>query len=168
VRLVRERRIRYARLGTVQFSAIRNRRADPPRVWYKKLEELMAIPAKPEQRHWSRVKLSCLVRARPSQPTVEEFDEVLATVNSCRGGFYFATDSARYKKHLRLFVTFPYSDALGAINRDYIGEVVRVDDLPDGGKGIAVNLLTTIGLAIQNQLSTFASDTSARAWTHRA
>jgi len=87
---------------------------------------------------------------------------VLATVNSCRGGFYFATDSARYKKHLRLFVTFPYSDAVGAINRDYIGEVVRVDDLPDGGKGIAVNLLTTIGLAMQNHPSTFASDTSTK------
>jgi hypothetical protein len=114
----------------------------------------MTMPSKQEQRHWSRVKLSCLVRARPSQPTVEEFDEVLATVNSCRGGFYFATGSARYKKHLRLFVTFPYSDALGAINRDYIGEVVRVDDLPDGGKGIAVNLLTTIGLAMQNHPST--------------
>jgi len=146
----------------VQFSAIRYRRAGPQRIWYKQLEEFMAIPAKPEQRHWSRVKLSCLVRTRPSQPTVEEFDEVLATVNSCRGGFYFATDSARYKKHLRLFVTFPYSDAVGAINRDYIGEVVRVDDLPDGGKGIAVNLLTTIGLAMQNHPSTFASDTSTK------
>jgi len=122
----------------------------------------MTMPSKQEQRHWSRVKLSCLVRARPSQPTVEEFDEVLATVNSCRGGFYFATGSARYKKHLRLFVTFPYCDALGAINRDYIGEVVRVDDLPDGGKGIAVNLLTTIGLAMQNHPSTFASDTSTK------
>jgi hypothetical protein len=84
----------------------------------------------------------------------EEFDEVLPTVNSCRSGCYFATDDPRYKKHMRLFVTFPYSAVPGAINRDYIGEVVRVDDLPDGRTGVAVNLLTTIGLAIQNHFST--------------
>ena len=104
----------------------------------------------PEQRHWPRVKLPCLVRARPSQPMIEEFDEILPTVNSCRSGCYFTTDNARYKKHLRLFVTVPYSTALGAINRDYIGEVVRIDARPDGRLGVAVNLLTTIGLSMQN------------------
>jgi len=85
---------------------------------------------------------------------------VLDTVNSCRSGCYFATDSACYKKHMRIFVTFPYSVVLGAINRDYIGEVVRVDDLPDGRVGVAVNFLTTIGLTIQNHFSTLGSDTS--------
>jgi hypothetical protein len=93
------------------------------------------------------------VRARPSQPTDDEFDEVLDTLNSSRGGCYFAGDSPRYKRHTRLFVTFPYSSAVGALNRDYIGEVLRVDDLPDGRIGVAINFVTTIGL-IQNHFST--------------
>jgi hypothetical protein len=106
----------------------------------------MTTPSKPEQRRWPRAKLSCLVHARPSQPMDDEFNEVLPTVNSCRSGCYFATHTARYKQHMRLFVTFPYSAAFGAINRDYVGEVVRVDGLPDGRTGVAVKLLTTIGL----------------------
>jgi hypothetical protein len=122
----------------------------------------MTTSPKPEQRHWPRVRLSCPVRARPSQPTVEEFDDVLETVNSCRSGCYFATDSARYRKRLRLFITVPYSVVPGAINRDYIGEVVRVDDLPGGRTGVAVNLLTTIGLTMQNHFSALASEPSTK------
>jgi hypothetical protein len=120
----------------------------------------MPTSSKPEQRQWSRARLSYRVRLRPSQPTVEEFDEVLSTENSCRSGCYFTAVNHLYKKHLRLFVTFPYSAALGAINRDYIGEVVRVDDLPNGRVGVAVNLLTTIGLSSPSQLATHASDPS--------
>ena len=111
-------------------------------------KELMSTSARP-LRHCPRVRLPRLVRARPSQPSLEEFDEVLVTVNSSRDGCYFITGSVHYKKHLRLFVTLPYSDVPGAINRDYVGEIVRVDDLTDGRMGIAVNLLTTIGLTMQ-------------------
>ncbi len=107
-----------------------------------------------EQRHWPRAKLSFPLRARPSQPMLEEFDEIVHTENSCRNGCYFTTGNARYKKHLRLFVTFPYSTTLGAINRDYIGEVVRIDARPDGRLGVAINLLATIGLSVQNHLPT--------------
>ncbi len=96
-----------------------------------------------EKRRWPRVRLSYLVRARPSQPTVQEFDDVLETVNSCRSGCYFATDSVRYKKRLRLLISVPYSVVPGAINRDYIGEIVRVDDLPGGRTGVAVSLHAT-------------------------
>src|SRR5579862_6110125 len=109
----------------------------------------MSITSNLEQRHWPRAKLSCPVRARPSQPTIDEFDEVIVTVNSCRNGCYFTTNSTYFKKHLRLFVMLPYSNSLGAINREYIGEVLRVDSLPDGRIGVAVNLVTTIGLTIQ-------------------
>jgi hypothetical protein len=109
----------------------------------------MTTSSLPEQRHWPRARLSCSVRARPSQPTAGEFDEVLVTLNSCRRGCYFTTDNIRYKKHLRLFFTFPYSGLPGAINRDYLGEVVRVDDLKNGRRGVAVTLLMTISLIKQ-------------------
>jgi hypothetical protein len=120
-------------------------------------EILITTTSNLEQRRWPRVRLSCLVRARPSQPTTDEFDDLLQTVNSCRSGCYFATETARYKKRLRLFITVPYSVVPGAINRDYIGEVVRVDHLPGGRTGVAVSLLATIGLTMHNHFSTLES-----------
>jgi hypothetical protein len=128
----------------------------------QQVEEMMPASSKPEQRHCHRVRLSFLVRVRPSQPTIDEFDEVVVTLNSCRCGCYFTTDSVLYKKHLRLFVTLPYSNSFGAINRDYVGEVLRVDNLKGDRVGVAVKLLTTIGLAIPNHPSTPASDISKR------
>jgi hypothetical protein len=117
---------------------------------------------KPEQRRWPRVRLSFLLRARPSQQIIEPFDEVLVSLNSCRNGCYFTTDSARYKKYMRLFIMFPYSDVLGAINRDYLGEVLRVEHLEDGRWGVAVSLLTSISLTIQDHSPTSVSGIGTR------
>jgi hypothetical protein len=48
---------------------------------------------------------------------------------------------------MRLFVSFPYSDAPGAMNMEYIGRVVRIDTLPRDRFGIAVQLVMTMNLA---------------------
>jgi hypothetical protein len=103
-----------------------------------------------DHRHWPRVRLSFLLRARPSLPTVAPFDEVLISVNSSRAGCYFTTDSARYKKYMRLFIMFPYSDVLGAINQDYLSEVLRVEDFEDGRRGIAIKFLERLSLTVQD------------------
>ncbi len=47
---------------------------------------------------------------------------------------------------MRLFVTYPYSDAPGALNREYVGKVLRIDDLGHGRRGIAVQLLMPLYL----------------------
>jgi hypothetical protein len=75
---------------------------------------------------------------------VEPFDEILGTENSSRLGCYFVSTNPAYKKFLRLFIVLPYSSAPGAINREYVGEVVRIDELPNGRRGIAVKFVTTI------------------------
>ena len=115
-----------------------------------------------EKRRSPRARLSWPARVRPSQPTADEFDEVLVTSNSSRGGCYFTTDNARYRAHLRVFVMVPYSDVLGAINRDYVGEIVRVDKLEDGRRGIAINLLTPISLSHKSQVTTPETDFSMK------
>jgi hypothetical protein len=90
----------------------------------------------------------------------KDFDEVLATENSCRDGFYAYTIVARYRKNMRVFVTVPYSVATGAINREYVGEVVRVENLPDGRNGIAVHLLTHLSLSVNDGASTAPGEKS--------
>jgi hypothetical protein len=115
-----------------------------------------------EQRHWQRARISILLRARPSQPSIEPFDEVLVSLNSCRAGCYFTTNSARYKKYMRLLVMFPYSDDLDAINRDYAGEVLRVENLEDGRRGVAVKLLSSISLSRQDHFPASSVGLSTR------
>ena len=99
-----------------------------------------------DRRGKRRAKVAQPVRVRPSEPGEKQFDEVQVTLNVCRNGIYFATERDSYYKHMRLFVTFPYSNGPGAINWEYIGQVVRVDRLPDGRRGIAVQLVMSINL----------------------
>ena len=41
---------------------------------------------------------------------------------------------------MRVFGTFPFSSLHDPMNREYVAEVVRVEKLPNGKFGIAVNL----------------------------
>jgi hypothetical protein len=109
----------------------------------------MPLYSEPEKRQRPRAKISCRVRVRPSSPMDNAFDEVLSTENSSREGCYFSTANLGYKKCMRLFVAYPYSSELGAINREYVAEILRVDSLPDFRKGIAVKFVTTITLSDQ-------------------
>ena len=47
---------------------------------------------------------------------------------------------------MRLFVTMPYSHDAGAMNREYLAEVVRVDSLANGMTGIGFKILMEIGM----------------------
>lgn len=92
------------------------------------------------------------------------FDEVLSTQNSSRSGCYFTTINLRYKQWMRLFVAFPYSAELGAINREYVAEVLRVEDLPDFRKGIAVKFVTTITLSDQKSVPISQINSARKLW----
>jgi hypothetical protein len=99
-----------------------------------------------DRRNKRRAQITQKLRVRPSEPA-QNFDEVLSTINACRDGVYFATERKDYRKDMRLFVSFPYSEAPGAMNMEYIGRVVRIDALPRDRFGIAVQLVMTMNLA---------------------
>lgn len=101
----------------------------------------MDEPRQKDRRRRARAKLDALVRLRPSEPTSDHFDEIIGTQNVSRDGIYFVTTNRLYKEGMRLFVTFPYSDKTGAINRDYIGEVRRIEQLDNGSRGVAIHLI---------------------------
>lgn len=94
-----------------------------------------------ERRRKVRMKLPQMVHVRPSEPLDEDFKEVVTTANASRESVYFTTRRSGYFKGLRLVVTYVYSQAPGAINREYIGEVVRVDLKERDLYGVAVRLL---------------------------
>jgi len=65
-------------------------------------------------------------------------------LNISRDSVYFASKNRFYKEGMRVFITYPYSDSVGSINRESLGRVVRVDDLGEGRRGIAVEILMPI------------------------
>jgi hypothetical protein len=94
-----------------------------------------------EQRKMARTKIAQTIRVRPSLPIQDNFDDVARTLNASRSGIYFAARRAEYCKDMRLFVTYPFSTVPGTLNQEFVGRVVRIDELADGRRGIAVELL---------------------------
>ena len=80
------------------------------------------------------------MRVRPSDPTDDHHTEDLpVSVNASKEGIYFASRKAYYKG-MRVFVIFAFSSAHDPMNCDYVGEVVLVEDLPNGKFGAALHL----------------------------
>lgn len=101
-------------------------------------QDTMGYP--PERRRRARLKLQQVVRVRPSDAHLQ-FDEILPTLNTTRDSVYFASKNPSYREGMRVFITFPYSDAPGSLNRESLGQVLRVDDLGQGRRGIAIQIL---------------------------
>jgi hypothetical protein len=99
-----------------------------------------------ERRRKGRLKLPRVVHVRPSEPGLNEFDEILPTLNASMDSVYFVSKNRRYKEGLRVFITYPYSDSPGSINQESLGKVVRVDELDHGRRGIAVQILMPLHL----------------------
>lgn len=99
----------------------------------------------PERRRKGRLRVPRVVRVRPSEPRGgRDFDEILPTLNASRDSVYFASKNGLYAEGMRVFITYPYSDSPGSLNRESLGKVVRVDDLGQGRRGVAIEILMPI------------------------
>jgi hypothetical protein len=105
-----------------------------------------------ERRRKGRLKVPRVVRVRPSEPGLTEFDEILPTQNAALDSVYFVSKNRKYKEGMRLFITFPYSDSPGSINQESLGKVVRVEELDHGRRGIAVQILMPLYLGAKETL----------------
>jgi PilZ domain len=108
------------------------------------------IPAKRatsqnDRRGSRRCKITQLMRIRPSDPEKEHFDDMRGTTSVSRSGVYFQTTEPGYEVGMRLFVTMPFSSAPTAMNREYLAEVVRKDELTNGMSGIGLKILMEMG-----------------------
>ncbi len=100
----------------------------------------------PERRGTRRCKITQVLRARPSNPEIENFEDVRGTLSVSRSGIFFHTNLDSYELGMRLFVTLPYSEDPTAINREYLAEVTRVEPLLTGMFGVGIKLLMEMGL----------------------
>jgi hypothetical protein len=97
-----------------------------------------------EKRRSRRAKIARTLRVRPSDPKDEHFEDLPVSINASREGVLFKTRRATYYPGMRVFVTFPYSSPHDPMNCEYVAQVVRIDKLPNGRFGVAVNLLMTV------------------------
>jgi hypothetical protein len=113
-----------------------------------------------ERRREPRAQIACPVYLETSGPNGERFEEVRTTRDLGRWGYYFLTERESYRQSMQVHAI----PAVGHLNCEYEGEVVRVEHLPEGEFGIAVRLLCvrkTIGTP--KAITRFTFDSFARA-----
>lgn len=106
-----------------------------------------------ERRRETRVMLDRPVYVQPVGRDDEHFEEVRKMKNFSRNGFYFITDRASYQRGTHLYAV----PAFGCLNLEYLGEVVRVEELPGGEFGVAVHLLHVVNAVAGYRTTTMAA-----------
>lgn len=96
------------------------------------------LTAVKECRLTPRETLSEPVRVRPCDPLFD--GEVCTTANVSRSGLYFVTSTKHYSVGMNVLVTLNFGPD-DPFHRERIGDVVRVDELDKGKRGIAIRIL---------------------------
>ncbi len=97
------------------------------------------MPTETKNRRQSpRAKMAQPVRVRPFDshyPT-----EICSTTNVSRKGLYFITATTHYFQGMGVYVVRNFQPGDPMLNEE-IGDVVRIDKLPEGKWGVAVRIL---------------------------
>jgi hypothetical protein len=124
-----------------------------------------AEPARVERRREPRTEVDRLVYVQPADDGPGHFEEVRSMRDLSRSGFYFMTERSCYAVGNQLHVI----PAFGCLNLEYLGEVVRIESLPQGEIGVAVRLIRVQNMAGANRsnaLSAFEAFTMAGGSAH--
>jgi hypothetical protein len=98
-----------------------------------------AQPQKDGRRR-ERLKLRLPVQVRPFDARFIDIEDVGEVMDFTRDGLYFITCMPHYLLGMRLIVTFPFGEQASAHHR-FLGSVVRLEERPDGTRGIAVRFI---------------------------
>jgi len=103
-----------------------------------------------DRRREPRIQVDRLVYVELAESGDGHFEEVRCMRDLSRSGFYFITDRNSYQPGMKLHVV----PAFGCLNLEYMGEVVRIEQLPADEYGIAVRLLRVENMVSGNRTST--------------
>jgi CheY-like chemotaxis protein len=103
-------------------------------------EQQEAARAPVERRRRRRALISAPIRVRGVDLTNGGPDEVSTTIDVSRLGILFETSNPAYFHGMDVAVTFPYVKTPGAMQTEQKGLVVRVRELSDGRRTVAVAL----------------------------
>ena len=97
-----------------------------------------------DKRRSRRIRIGQPLRIRASGPNEVQIEEINITKNVSRDGIYFVSPITTYAEGMRLYVTVPHHTPRNPQDREYLGQVVRVERLPEGQNGVAVQFLTEV------------------------
>ena len=106
-----------------------------------------------DRRREPRVQVDRLVYVQPADSEAGHFEEVRSMRDLSRSGFYFTTERNSYQPGTHLHVV----PAFGCLNLEYLGEVVRVEQLSFGEFGVAVRLLRVENIVAKSRTTTMAA-----------
>ena len=121
------------------------------RMFFQK--EAEASPNRLDRRREPRVQVDRLVYVQRADSGDNYFEEVRSMRDLSRSGFYFVTERDSYHSGIQLHVV----PAFGCLNLEYLGEVVRVEELPRGEFGVAVRLLRVENMVAGTRTTTLAA-----------
>jgi len=104
----------------------------------KSAEPAAAVPPVSERRGKRRALISAPVRVRSTDITNHDLDDATTTMNVSRIGILLASKNPAYYRSMDVMVTFPYSKAPKSMQAEQPGRVVRISELPDGRRSIAI------------------------------
>lgn len=93
-----------------------------------------------ERRRKRRARISTPVRVRSLDVTGNGPDEITTTVNISRIGILIETAGTGFFRSMPVAVVLPYAKTPGVPQAEQEGRVVRVSELPDGRRSVAVAL----------------------------
>ena len=115
------------------------------RIFSKDAQESLA--GQPDRRREPRTRSARPVYVRPADPSDARFEEVRTMTDFSRTGIYFITARIEsYRKGMQLYVI----PAFGCFNFEFLGEVVRIESLPFGEYGIAVQLIRIVNPVVNH------------------
>lgn len=98
-----------------------------------------------EKRRSRRIRIGQPLKVRATDPRGAHIEETNTTKNVSRDGIYFVSGVGSYYEGMRVYVNVPYHVPAQPQDHEYLGQVVRVDSLPDGHFGVAVQFLAGHG-----------------------
>ena len=96
--------------------------------------------SKKDARRRERLEVHLPLEVRPFDARFIDIRDVGEVIDFTRDGLYFSTCMPHYFVGMRLIVTFPFGERISSHKR-FLGEIVRLEDRPDGARGIAVRFL---------------------------
>jgi CheY-like chemotaxis protein len=96
-----------------------------------------------DRREKRRALISAPIRVRTVEATSTGSQEIATTFDVSRSGILFHTQLDCYSRGMQVAVVFPFSKSAKAVHHEQKGRVVRVTDLGDGLRGVAITFGAT-------------------------
>ena len=98
-----------------------------------------------DRRRRRRAMISAPIRVRAVDVTESGPDEISTTLDVSRNGVLFVSSLDTFTAGMEVGVTFPFSRTPDVVQAEQSGRIVRVSEMPDGRRSIAIALGVGVG-----------------------